>query len=270
MADQSTPLLPSYSSHIKSSTADIPKVIRHVRPGNYLNIRRTRKAIEGTYVIDPLWEPNIPSYMLPPVRAWESRQNVVLNSEGGHIIADLWIRPGSAGVVPAERAKTRKLTLLEMTSKSESINVKVHASPEDPFSLTCTSKSHITVYLPRTYTGLFIALTQSGVVRFSPAVTARMTVFTEVDGTQHCLIGSDLGDEVSRNVEQGQGHGSELHLSTDKGHIMVAFLDEEPHVVVRMMWRIYATLRVSPTVCFVVSMWLLLCMLYGVYVYLFA
>jgi len=244
MADPKTPLSPSYSSHIKSSTIYIPKAIRHVRPSNYLYIRRTRKAIEGTYVIDPLWEPNIPSYMLPPVRAGDPRHNVVLHSEGGHIIVDVWIRPGSAGVVPAERAKTKKLTLLDMTSQSEPINVKVHASPEDPFSLSCTSKSHITVYLPRTYTGPFIALTKGGVVRFSPAVAARTTVFTEVDGTQHCWIGSHSGGEVSGNVEQGLPQGNELLLSTDKGHIMVAFLDEEPHVVVRMMWRAYAMLRV--------------------------
>ncbi|TFK45638.1 hypothetical protein OE88DRAFT_1108331 [Heliocybe sulcata] len=215
--DPRMPLLPSYSSDVQAVAPDIPEKIRNVRPGNYLHISRT-ESIEGTYVIDPLWEPRVPAYMLQTPEGCGHRDNLALRSEGSWVKADVWIRPGSAAPL-AGVVKTKQRTSIKLSGSD--IEAHLHANPNDLFFLQCDATSHLVVYLPQNYKGLLVAKSTRGSVRYSQGVAARLTVLSEVRGTHQCLIGPDSNS--SRGAVNVQS--SELHLSSN-GYITVAFIDD--------------------------------------------
>ncbi|TFK45637.1 hypothetical protein OE88DRAFT_1740139 [Heliocybe sulcata] len=218
---------PSYSN-----LPDVPEDIRHVKPTNYLYIVRSFGLIDDTYVIDPTYEPTIPSYMLPKVKEGQKRKNLCLCSTFGSVKADVWIRAGSARGMSAEKHEKRR-TSIKASSDCRPVTVK-HAESGNPFHLVCDSAASVVVYLPRTFSGLLVTGTDLGSVRYSPEVSARLTVLSEINGIRYRF----LGDYESSNWDKDAEHweGDEVRLHTGMGTIRVAFLDEEWPTIRRSSW----------------------------------
>lgn len=100
------------------------------------------------------------------------------------------------------------------------------ASRRLPLKITQESlNGRITVYLPRAFEGPVRAKTMNGSVKYSPSVTAELTRFSDLSGTQRAFIGRF---EPSHWVQEpgASWEGDELDLETRNGSIYVHYLDD--------------------------------------------
>ncbi|KAJ7697251.1 hypothetical protein B0H17DRAFT_1052443 [Mycena rosella] len=188
-----------------------------VKPSNFLSLSRGNGSVKGSYVIDP--RVIVPSLMLPPLTADETeatRRNVFLHTSNGSIDVDLWVLGDADSKV--------KVNMLIKTSNG-SLTAKLHAAPSarPPIHLKAqSSNGSITLHLPRSFRGPVTILSRNGTIRFSSAVGAATTTFSEADHTRRCFVG-----DFSDWTDDGAWMGDEASIESSNGSVKVQF-DAEP------------------------------------------
>ncbi|KAJ7895467.1 hypothetical protein B0H14DRAFT_2680552 [Mycena olivaceomarginata] len=231
---------PSPSS---SSLPPTPVPPPSVKPTNFLSLSRGNGSIKGTYVIDPRLK--IPAPMLPPLAADETeatRRNVFLHTSNGSMDVDLFVVGGDAE--GGRRQNLQKRVNLSLKSSNGSTVARLHAGPA-PFRTPIHFRAHssngpITLHIPRSFRGPLTIRTRNGSVRFSDALKAELTTFSEADKTRRCFVGDFAdwptdtnstgvkSDTLNSEGEEGSGwRGDEIELESSNGSIKIQY-DVEP------------------------------------------
>nr|GAT44500.1 predicted protein [Mycena chlorophos] len=186
-----TPPPPLPVSHAPPPPADI-------RPTNLLSVTKRDGHIRGKYVLDPKLK--VPPQMLAPLdeeagETEETRRNLWLHTRDGFIDADVWVLSDEDA-----DCKCRRKARLGVNTKDGHVSLRLHSTafsphiPRTPLSLSLhTHDGHVRLALPRAFTGPLTIRLKDGRYRFSPALSASTTVFSESKGIARCFVGDFAG-----------------------------------------------------------------------------
>jgi len=169
---------------------------------------------------------SIPTFFLPsPTSTGAARSNLFLGSKNGAIDADIYLLPTSYS-----NNNTSKVIDIQTESNNGGVKTRLH----DTKSLngevrlavrlsTRSSNGSIHVKLPRSFRGPIRIKTINGSTRFSAAMQANLTIFSELDHIQR----SFLGDFNPSQWDIGTPwEGDELSIDSKNGCVDVSFDDE--------------------------------------------
>ncbi|KAJ7770014.1 hypothetical protein B0H16DRAFT_1517057 [Mycena metata] len=190
-----------------------------VKPTNFLSLSRGNQPIKGTYVIDPRIK--IPQFLLPALAADETestRRNAFLHTSNGSIDVSLF--------VVGDGDYKQKANIL-VKSSNGSVVAKLHTTDtatRPPVKLCAkSSNGTVTIHLPRTFCGPVTLRTNNGAVRFSDAVAAELTTFSEAQRTRRCFVGDFSGSGWTG--EAAGWRGDEVEVETSNGGIRLQYVD---------------------------------------------
>jgi len=198
--------------------------IPNIRPSNFINLNRANESIKGSWLIDPSLR--FPPSFLPPPPTEGARSNLSLESKNGAIDADIFLLPTSHSnknasnvifIVTQSNNGSVKTRLHDTESLNGEVRLAVRLS-------TRSSNGSIHVQLPRSFRGPIRIKNNNGSTRFSAAMQAHLTIFSELDHMHR----SFLGNFNPSHFEIGTPwEGDELSIESKNGSVNVSF-DDEP------------------------------------------
>jgi len=207
------------------SSLSRPCTIPNLRPSNFVSLNRANETIKGSWLIDTSLA--IPSSFLPPLSTEGIRNNLAIESKNGGVDADVYLLPTSHSNANTSESK---FVFIYTQSNNGSVRTRLHdiksvngeTRPAIRFS-TRSSNGSIYVQLPRSFCGPIRIRTGHGTTRFSEAVQAHLTPFSDLDHVQRSFLGHfnpsqwDIG---------APWEGDELSIETKNGSVKVAYDDE--------------------------------------------
>jgi len=175
-------------------------------------------------LIDPSL--SIPPFFLPPQPpTGTARRNLILESKNGGIDADIYLLPTSHS-----NKNTSNAIVIETGSNNGSVKTRLHDTKSSNGEVrlavrlsTRSSNGSIHVQLPRSFRGPIRVKTINGNTRFSAAMQAHLTNFSELNRMQRSFLGEfnpsqwDIG---------APWEGDELSIDSKNGSVDISFDDE--------------------------------------------
>ncbi|KAF7289716.1 hypothetical protein MIND_01344800 [Mycena indigotica] len=199
-----------------------------VRPTNHFSLSKPDGRIRGSYVIDPSLK--IPAQMLAPLEKDETektRRNLSLHTHDGSIDANVWVLSDDGA-----DCKCRGRVRVNVRTEDGNVGLRLHSTapnaytPRTPIQLSLrTADGHISLALPRSFTGPLTIRLADGRKRFSPAFSAATTVFSESHGVSRCFVG-DFANSGWADAP-GDWTGDEAEVVSDDGGLRIEFDDEK-------------------------------------------
>nr|GAT50898.1 predicted protein [Mycena chlorophos] len=169
--------------------------------------------------------------MLAPLEKYETeetRKNLWLRTKDGSVDADVWVVGGTGADT---EWKGRQKAQLGVKTKDGRVSLRLHSlapspsAPRTPISLFMKTKDgSLRLSIPRTFMGPLTITRKDARYRFSPALSAVTTVFSDSRGVTRCFVGN-LAHSGWADAPGAWG-GDEVDIITHDGRVSVQFDDE--------------------------------------------
>ncbi|KAH7104520.1 hypothetical protein BKA62DRAFT_463969 [Auriculariales sp. MPI-PUGE-AT-0066] len=220
---------PAYASSSSTSPRHVPDLLENqglsrVQPPiahcNSVAIKRSQGGLTGSFVIDP--ELVIPIEMLAPLKDGEERKNFLVDVGHNPVEIDAWVAPPQHTIDSKHPRTTIDL-------RGRNVRLRLHSSGNRPFGISASTayQSTIQLELPRDFRGPLTIKSQSGQVKFSPALEPLVATFSDYDDLKKCFV----GDFKALEFGQGAWEGSMVDIDAPYAKIRLRFVDEpEPQM----------------------------------------
>lgn len=205
---------PPYQQPSTSTPANTDEPISTHAKTNHLEIYEFRRAVKGTWEIDP--NLIIPSYILQNQK-WDvkrgPRPNLNLVGRGGGVSGDVFLS-GSPTDVPV---------ILRAKSRHGSIKLKFHNKTKQRTQISCESRhGSITIYLSPDFQGTIKTRTVHGKLIVSDLVLKNLTRFSNHGGKHEAF----LSPEGAEGTTDFNDVHDTLFASTRHGSVKVYYIEE--------------------------------------------